>query len=385
MSVVPAAARNHYLALDSLRGLCALAVVLFHFRSDGVISNLPFVRHSWMFVDFFFVLSGFVIAAAYAKRFEDRTVGLTAFMGLRFGRIYPLHLFILLAMLALEIMLLLLDFSGVTSRAPFHGNRSLDALVSNLALLHSFGVEDRLTWNGPSWSIAAEMWMYLLFAVTFLVFRRAGWLVLLLLGALAALLLFYHSPNALNTTYSMGFVRCLYGFALGTGMFWLSQRQLAPAGTLWEIGAAIVVVLFVSQIGGGLLTLLAPWVFAAAVLVFAQGKGKLSHSLEGRHFVWLGAISYSTYMIHSFIQARIGDVIKLFGAPFGLALTPTSRNTEFPSEAISGPALTLDLLTMAMLLVVIGCASLTYKWVETPCREWSRRIFARPTGRSSAG
>ena len=59
-------------ALDSLRGLCALMVALMHINSISHISESTLVRQSWLFVDFFFVLSGFVIAHSYIDRSRAR-------------------------------------------------------------------------------------------------------------------------------------------------------------------------------------------------------------------------------------------------------------------------------------------------------------------------
>ncbi len=83
-----------FVALDALRGLCAIFVCLFHFHSTSTIFSGSFVRSSWQFVDFFFVLSGFVIAANYRSRLQDG-MPIGRFLGLRLGRIYPLHVFVL--------------------------------------------------------------------------------------------------------------------------------------------------------------------------------------------------------------------------------------------------------------------------------------------------
>lgn len=73
--------------LDALRGICALLVVLVHFRSNGYIAQLPVLRNGWLFVDYFFVLSGFVIAHSYGARLASGEVSVARFMGLRMGRI----------------------------------------------------------------------------------------------------------------------------------------------------------------------------------------------------------------------------------------------------------------------------------------------------------
>jgi peptidoglycan/LPS O-acetylase OafA/YrhL len=368
---------QRYVALDSLRGICALAVVLFHFRTTGSISNLGFVRNSWMFVDFFFVLSGFVISAAYAQRFAERRVSVLSFMGLRMGRIYPLHFAVLVAMVAMEVLLILFDFSEITTRHPFEDGRSLTALAGNLILIHAFGIYEALTWNAPSWSIAGEIWIYLLFAFIFSLTGRYAFAILITLGIIALAWLTIASPEALNTTYALGFVRCLYGFSVGTAVFWLTNRGIGLGGTLAEVGAIFLVTGFVALVSSGVTTLVAPLVFALPVLIFAQEKGKIGHILVARPFTWLGTISYSTYMIHGFVQARIGDLIKVAGQNIGLALEASSATAEFPSEVITGNPLIIDMLTFAMVLIVIGCASLTYFWIEQPCRRWSRRLIER--------
>lgn len=106
-----------YGALEGWRGLCAVLVALFHFRAvliHPVNSHLltpAVVRHGYMFVDFFFALSGFVIATSYRDRLVTGNVGIGPFLKLRLGRIYPMHLFSMLAMLAI-----LITFRTVTGR-----------------------------------------------------------------------------------------------------------------------------------------------------------------------------------------------------------------------------------------------------------------------------
>src|SRR3979409_173570 len=100
---------ERFVALDSWRGIAACLVALFHFEaySHLVYSHLngaPFLRNSWLFVDFFFVLSGFVIAANYQQRLREG-FGVGRFLLLRLGRLYPLHLFMLAAAVAVKLAL----------------------------------------------------------------------------------------------------------------------------------------------------------------------------------------------------------------------------------------------------------------------------------------
>lgn len=370
--------QQHYVALDSLRGICALAVAVFHFRTTGNLTNLEFFRHSWMFVDFFFVLSGFVISAAYGARFQAGTVSVGQFMGLRLGRIYPLHLAMILALLLLELLLVSFDMTSVTSRGAFEGSRSLPTLATNLGLLHVFGLHDRLTWNIPSWSIAAEIWAYLVFAAVLTRFQRNGWRIMAALGVVAMFILATLAPRHLNATFDFGFVRCLYGFAAGTVAFCVIAKGFTIGGTMAELAAVVACVLFVTLVEGGITTLSAPVLFVIPVLVFARGEGYLSRVLSLRPFVWLGTISYSIYMVHGFVQARIGDLIQLAGESLGLSVVGGGNDPEFPSDVLTGLPLTLDILTLVMLVMVIVTAAMSYRFIERPFREKSRAMLNKP-------
>ena len=148
-----------FAVLDSWRGICALMVALFHFPAANAISQSQFIRSSYLFVDFFFVLSGFVITARYANRLGE-TGDVTRFVLVRLGRIYPLHLFMMIAFVGFEFVRLVLAQLRSADVAPFTGGFGLDSLLTNLFLLQGIGFEHRLTWNGPSWSISAEFFTY---------------------------------------------------------------------------------------------------------------------------------------------------------------------------------------------------------------------------------
>ncbi|RUT82360.1 acyltransferase, partial [Mesorhizobium sp. M7A.T.Ca.US.000.02.1.1] len=100
-------AGERFLVLDSWRGICALLVALFHFPTASTISQSAFIGSSYLFVDFFFVLSGFVIASSYGDRL-NQPEQVARFALVRFGRIYPLHLLMLAAFAGFELLRLML-------------------------------------------------------------------------------------------------------------------------------------------------------------------------------------------------------------------------------------------------------------------------------------
>ncbi|TIW91548.1 MAG: acyltransferase, partial [Mesorhizobium sp.] len=118
-------AGERFLVLDSWRGICALLVALFHFPTGSTISQSAFIGSSYLFVDFFFVLSGFVIASSYGNRLSQPQQ-VARFALVRFGRIYPLHLLMLAAFAGFELLRLMLPQLHGTGAAPFTGGFDLD-------------------------------------------------------------------------------------------------------------------------------------------------------------------------------------------------------------------------------------------------------------------
>src|SRR5258708_1350832 len=166
--------RHRFEVLDSWRGLSATLVALFHLQSYSHFYELSLLRHSYLFVDFFFVLSGFVITANYRARLLSG-FSFWHFMFLRFGRLYPLHFATLAALVVLEVVRY--RFDGLFGGEPgtkFSGPHSIEAIVTNVFLVQGLGVHDMLTWNQPSWSISTEFYTYVVFAVALLIFR--GWI-----------------------------------------------------------------------------------------------------------------------------------------------------------------------------------------------------------------
>ena len=375
---------HRYEALDGLRGLCAICVCLFHFRANGPIALADFVRGSWLFVDFFFVLSGFVIAASY----RTRLIGggyLGSFAILRLGRVYPLHLVMLAAFVLIEIVGLMLASKGLMKRQSFDDHHSLAAIVTNLSLTHAFGLHDALTWNQPSWSIAVEFWTYLLFA---LAARAAGetlerWLLVAVIVCVAVLAV--ATPWGVNVSSSWSLFRCVYGFAVGALAWkWRQGRGIAPSpgsgmATVLEIATVVLVMAFVAQLSATRFNLASPLVFGGAVLVFASEGGAVSRLLISAPLRRLGVLSYSIYMVHTFVQSRMDDALRLLARATGIVLVSAEKPglSRGLHDLLGATPLQGVVLTGVMLVLVIGVASLTWRWIEVPGQALSRQLARR--------
>ena len=372
-AVLPA---NRFEALDGWRGVCACLVVLFHFHGYSPLHAMGLVRNSYLFVDFFFVLSGFVIAWNYATRL-DSWGGIKRFLLLRLGRVYPLHVFMLLCFVAWETLRL-----ATHSEGTFSGPFAPQGVLTNLLLVQSMGVHDSLTWNGPSWSISTEWWSYVAFALACALLGLRNWM-LLAVAIAGPVLLVHLSTSGMDTTYDWGFVRCVFGFALGVACCRI-YRLVAPFAsspgtammTFAEAAMVVAVVAFVSKAGTSPASFMAPFVFAAAVLIFAAEGGVVSRIFHSRALKWLGMVSYSIYLTHFFFVLILPGIVKRVLQVDLWTPMPVSNGQwvmAFGRNDVEG--------TMFYALVValtLAASALTYRYVEVPGREWTRKWLARP-------
>jgi peptidoglycan/LPS O-acetylase OafA/YrhL len=248
---------NRYEALDAFRGICACLVALYHFPAYSHIYDLPFLRNSLLFVDFFFVLSGFVIFANYYERLQ-LGFGVLRFMLLRLARLYPLHLFVLVLYLGFDLLQVLVPpLADYATVKPFSGpGENVEYIIANLLLIHSLGLFDYLALNTPSWSISTEFYAYIFFAYAIVLLRnRIPGLLVASIIAVSIFLVVNNPPYYLETTAQYGFLRCLMGFSAGALVWMLFDRYSAfvrgriNSVIVWtavEIAGLFAVVLFVS-------------------------------------------------------------------------------------------------------------------------------------------
>jgi len=342
---------TRFTVLDSWRGIAACMVALMHVSAFSHIEQFALVRNAYLFVDFFFVLSGFVIASTYQDRIADG-FSVWRFMLLRLGRLYPLHIAVLAAFWAYD----------------FPSAERAGTALSHLLLVHSLGEVQPTLWNVPSWSISTELLVYLVFALA--VSGTRGRIERLLAGVLVALpVLLYVINGDMSATHRMGLIRCLYGFAAGAAAWHVFRRFQArvPSGTAAEAWAVVAVLLFVMIVGRHALSIAAPVVFAVTVLVFARQSGAVSRILARRPFLFLGTLSYSIYMTHYFIARRSVEFVALAKGQ-GIAVV----------DALGADRWAGDLALLVYLAVVIAVSAVTYRLIEAPCRDWVRRLAQRP-------
>jgi peptidoglycan/LPS O-acetylase OafA/YrhL len=343
-------------AFDSLRGLAALGVVLWHYGVHFDAHPLgrifsPFYHAGYLFVDFFFVLSGYVIARAYWTVQRERR--LADNIRSRLARLYPLHFFTLVIVAGLQLML------ASHGRAPFiYSANDAYHFFLNLFLLNGTGLQSGFSFNGPSWSISCEF----LVNVAFLVFISSAifWRCLYsIVAVLLALTLFMVSGTLLRNNLILGYVdpqlvRCMLGFSTGVLLQLAQQRGwwLEGVGSRWvreimAIGAIASTLMFMAYQRPHA-TIMAYLIFialSALVLVTVFRSVAVNRVLRSPALVFLGEISYSIYLTHF---------------PLQLSFVILSVYLEMDINYADTSVLTL------FFVLLIGLSWITYRYIEKP-------------------
>ncbi len=351
---------NKIYYLESLRGIAALTVALFHFRSSSnsfLISN-SFVQNGWVMVDFFFVLSGFVIAYNYLEKIKTFN-NLFNFQIRRFLRLYPLHLLTLLLMLALEFSQYIKEFilSDIGKEAAFTNNNFV-AFINNFFLTHAF-FEDKLTFNNPSWSISTEFFTYFLFGFLILIIKNIRSLILMSL--LIIIFSGYFIFEDLNITNRYAIFRCIHSFFLGFLAFYIFNLKKIHINN-WFVYFIFIftccAVCFLQIIP----SILLPSIFFLLIVSLVCSKGNIIKKiLDYKILIFLGKISYGIYMIHYLIWVIIEQILKLFFI--------TNSNDEYMLDPIVG---TFVLITG--LFIIIFLSNLLYNKIEMPFNKYKKNF-----------
>jgi peptidoglycan/LPS O-acetylase OafA/YrhL len=380
--------------LDSWRGICAATIVLYHVPQFFLFSNLAVIRSGWLFVDFFFVLSGFVSIHTYGSQITSFG-NASRFIRRRFFRIYPLHFCTFSAFFALIVILdtarLIgsMRFPEVIHASNAFSDLSFEKIGSHLVLLQGFvGNSDDVGFNIPSWAISVEFWTYIVFAISCLILGRKLFLGELVLTFACLLLLFILSGAELEWYGNM--LRCIAGFSLGATAYLLLMRLDAykrnALSDSWQPNVLIMTVLEIVVVAETLLFVwlasqrtktdhtihdlqwLSPIVFAQVIAVFSFGVGMISRALKGGIVRRAGTYSYSTYMIHSFILTIIlffvASIMRVGG--FNPAISKTA-----------GTAILLFFIA-----ILLKSAKWTYNRIERPGQAVLPHLLARFGGRT---
>jgi peptidoglycan/LPS O-acetylase OafA/YrhL len=368
-------------SLDSFRGICALLVAFMHLPVLHHFYFSSFVRHSFLFVDFFFVLSGWVISYAYMDRLKT-SADLKSFALRRFGRVWPLHVAVLSIFILFQLAALFAQMhSNITLPKPaFTGNWDPTAIPLHLLLIQAIHSGREGTWNLPSWSISVEFWTYIIFALL-LILPPRRWVIpvsfLLMAGGL--FVVFTLSPRLMDTTYDYGIFRCWGGFFAGViaqHIWQQSNHRLSTRSwTLLEIAVLVAAIVFVSLLGATPWSILAPLIFVPVVYIFAHEEGFIGKFMQGKTLRLIGLWSFSIYMVHGlYALILFRNVPRILESKMGWDIVTylELNGQDLVLMNLQSPWLN-DVVALIYLLMVVATAAASYRYIEVPARDWFNR------------
>lgn len=300
--------RDRVEQLDGLRGIFSILVIAHHHNAfkESVFYNNFFVINSSLFVDFFFVLSGFVIAMNYVNKISTgRDFG--TFLKKRFLRLFPLLFYT-------EIVFVIASLIGESSPMKnvgalglrYYAYTALDTLTF-MGSTPVFG--SWISNNYPAWSISAEMVSYAVFGLVVLLLFKIKYVAFAIITLLSGL--FIISRGEYLLAYDYGFVRGLLCFSLGifTNLV-LSKRTFSLSA--FEIPFLVILVAAMYLVHHwelNLWKLVFPFLFAVGIVIFASSKGIVTRMLKTESFQYLGKISYSIYLNHAIVLILVNVII----------------------------------------------------------------------------
>jgi peptidoglycan/LPS O-acetylase OafA/YrhL len=345
--------------LTGLRGVAAIVVMLYHFFEDDTYFA-PFVpsiiKHGYLAVDVFFILSGFVMALSYAHYFKDGIAVsvFRTFMVKRVARIYPLYMFVTLAC----VLRALINFSGTGS-----GGVNVDDFIASALMFQAWGFGFSNI-AGATWSLSVEFFAYILFPllVYFAVFGRVSYA--LVLCVLAALAIYVVASSHLGVSgqldvvspaSTLPLVRCLAGFCLGLATYRVSQSEAGRRflSSSWFIIGVVFALLLAAHFQMQDLFLF--WLFPPVVAALYFESVAAQAIFANRVIYHLGVVSYSMYLAHPLL------------VPVNLRLEPIAE------RIIGGAAHPLTLIFA--LLLTWGVSCWLYRFIEKPSRIHIQNIF----------
>jgi len=355
--------KKRFDTLDSLRGISALMIVLFHspFHTQTIFSD--FIKHSSLFVDMFFILSGFVMAHSYIDKIK-KGLSFKYFFIKRLLRLYPLHivtLFIWLILLSIKYYLFTI---GVEQNNPFEIN-NLYSFIANIFLLQGF--LDYTSWNYPSWSISLEFYIYILFFILYK-YLKVNYILLCIFLFIIYLSIVYDFFDIYIIKRSF---QTILEFFLGVVLYRLYTllREFYYNKTILTIFETILIISLIytiSEYDNSTLKFTTLLILFMGVTLISSFdiKGLIGEFLTNQKFVFIGKISYSIYMLHSlllvFFYKIIINILHLE------QVVDNSKSVESQFNII---------INSIILLIVIYISKYSYIYIEKRGREMINRFF----------
>lgn len=362
--------KQRFLVLDSFRGISAICVVVFHMQIIGSITELNFFRGSSLFVEFFFVLSGFVLAHTYSYK----EISFKKFIINRTFRLYPLHLFMFFVFVFLELSkLIAFKYGFLFNNLPFTEGKALKEIIPNLLFLQSWlpGFIPE-SWNSPSWSLSVEYYMYIIFFFTLFIKSNFRYIIIFSISFISFFIII-NNFNIMNEVVR-GF-SCFFAGTLTYLIYKKFQKKIEEVNSnifsLIEV-LLIFLIIYIISYTQEYKAIYGSIVFLMIVFFFAFEKGFISKILKLSFFQLLGNLSYSIYMTHVAILFCIISITMIFEKILNKKFTPIISHIRYMDF---GNIFINNFIVLFILFIVILISLFTYKYIELKGQEFGKKFI----------
>lgn len=349
---------NKIYSLQVFRGLAAVMVLLAH---SNIMLNKTLFSGSfipgYIGVDFFFVLSGFIIMLTCKKHIGSGEV--IDYIRKRVFRVFPPY--IVYTILAFLVSYTYEKLTG--TRLIYWVYVNVQNFIQSISLYPFSADKTRLPILPVAWTLTHEMLFYALFTVLFFVKNKAGMVIIAAIWLLMIMAAPAMNINGGNYLLDVFLSSRNIEFLMGCAMAYFASHHVdwkISAATL-ICGAAMLVVSWSNTLSGSSITTLSDWAVYGipfALIIFGATRlERFIHNKEGKVFrflVYLGDASYSIYLVHFIVIIVCKRTINDFGMEYGYA--------EF-------------WLTSAIALVV---SLAMYELIEEPMIRWFNRAKSQP-------
>lgn len=297
--------KTYFTELESLRGIAAVLVCLYHARYWIALKNLPFILNFDLFVDFFFVLSGFVIALNFSKSIANISA-YSDYLTKRFLRLYPLFFAASIPYFVTSVLKTYFNFHSFDTSNYF----KLNEFLAYISLTSKWGVVDKLIFNHPSWSISVEFFLYIISGILFMTSknRTVNIIISVLLSLISLTVLMTYGNGMLNTTGSLSIFRGILSFFIGVIIYYsfntANTSRIANTPFIQNIylfaTLGLVSGAFILINTNPMIKFVFPLIWAGVIYLVISNRypSWLINFLKIKSIVYIGTISYSIYLIH---------------------------------------------------------------------------------------
>jgi peptidoglycan/LPS O-acetylase OafA/YrhL len=332
-----------FASLEGLRGILCLSVLLGHYGLDKALGKIDLPFEFSYAVDIFFIISGFVLA--HSNYYSQHRPTAQEFFVKRMARLYPLHIFSLMAVVLIFF---------ITGRAI-----PSVILMQNILLLQNVGLPPNIyNFNFPNWSISVEFWCSIAFYfLTRLlppkVFVGLALICLLSVSLFLPCVLTAYPPANIGILFNTGLIRGIIGFSIGVIIYQaLTVEYLAAflgSKFVVYIGIVIVAGLYFYKFNPSFAIVF--YIASAIVVGGLARQNDLLRFLTYGPMAWLGKLSFSIYLLHI-------PMVFLFQMLLG-------------DQSVKGSGKVLLIASVFM------SSWISYRYLELPAQSSLRKLFLR--------